>query len=150
MLERLGITPAVNESFTMLGLPAPISREAYEQSAQVFFEKFNIPALSITDTPLLAAYATGVVSALSVDVGADETAVAAVCDFLAISIADIGALSERRTDRLLDVMVARATGPVEKLAYVASLVAGKHQERDDVTARSGRTVTPGAWASMIR
>ena len=38
-------------------------------------------------------------------------------------------------------MVARATGPVEKLAYVASLVAGKHQERDDVTARSGRSVT---------
>ena len=29
--------------------------------------------------------------------------VAAVCDFLAISIADVGALSERRTDRLLDV-----------------------------------------------
>lgn len=84
VLERLGITPAVNESFTMLGLPAPISREAYEQSAQVFFEKFNIPALSITDTPLLAAYATGVVSALSVDVGADETAVAAVCDCIVI------------------------------------------------------------------
>ncbi len=28
--------------------------------------------------------------------------VAAVCDFLAISIADVGAISERRTDRLLD------------------------------------------------
>lgn len=44
-------------------------------------------------------------------------------------------------DRLLDVMVSRATGPLEKVAYVASLVAGKHEQRDDVTSRSGRTVT---------
>ncbi len=37
--------------------------------------------------------------------------VAAVADFLAISIADVGALSERRTDRLLDPMRSRGLPP---------------------------------------
>lgn len=45
------------------------------------------------------------------------------------------------SDRVLDVMVSRATGPVEKFAYVASMVVGRHERRDDVVARSGRTVT---------
>lgn len=45
------------------------------------------------------------------------------------------------SDRRLDVMVSRSTGPVEKFAYVASMVVGKHGERDDVSTRSGRTVT---------
>ena len=37
--------------------------------------------------------------------------VAAVCDFLAISIADVGAISERRTDRLLDPVRSRGLPP---------------------------------------
>jgi len=37
--------------------------------------------------------------------------VAAVCDFLAVSIADVGAISERRTDRLLDPKRSRGLPP---------------------------------------
>ncbi|WFD33855.1 hypothetical protein MCUN1_000678 [Malassezia cuniculi] len=89
ILEKLGVSPSSNESFTLLGLPAPISREAYERSAQVFFEQLNAPALSIMESPLLAAYATGVVSALTIDIGADETAVSAVCDCVVIPSATL-------------------------------------------------------------
>ncbi len=37
------------------------------------------------------------------------------------------------TDGCLDVMVSRATGPIERLFYAASLYRGDHPERDDVT-----------------
>ena len=47
-------------------------------------------------------------------------------------------------DGRLDVMVSLATGPLERFAYVAELVRGKHQERDDVlTARATQVTISG-------
>ena len=45
------------------------------------------------------------------------------------------------TDGLLDVMISRATGPVERIAYAAALYSGRHPERDDVTALRARQIT---------
>lgn len=58
----------------------PLPREAAERTAQIFFEQLNTPALSISEVPLLTAYAAGVLNALVVDVGAEETSVVAVSD----------------------------------------------------------------------
>lgn len=44
-------------------------------------------------------------------------------------------------DGLIDVMISRAVSPVAKLAYVAQLNAGQHEERDDVLSLRGRTVS---------
>lgn len=72
--------PSHNTFFTMVALPMPLSRGAYERTAQIFFEKFNTPALCISEVPLLAAYAAGVLNAMVVDVGAEETSAVAVSD----------------------------------------------------------------------
>jgi YegS/Rv2252/BmrU family lipid kinase len=45
------------------------------------------------------------------------------------------------TDGCLDVMISRATGPVERFTYAAALYSGKHPERDDVTTLEARRVT---------
>ncbi|WP_445259094.1 diacylglycerol/lipid kinase family protein [Nocardioides aurantiacus] len=47
-------------------------------------------------------------------------------------------------DGRLDVMVSLATGPLERFTYVAELVRGRHQERDDVlTARATQVTISG-------
>jgi diacylglycerol kinase (ATP) len=44
-------------------------------------------------------------------------------------------------DGLLDVMISRAVGPIDKVAYVVRLRSGEHEERDDVISLRGRTVS---------
>jgi len=43
-------------------------------------------------------------------------------------------------DGLVDVMISRATGPLERFGYAASLLRGTHAERNDVTYLRGRRV----------
>lgn len=43
-------------------------------------------------------------------------------------------------DGLVDVMISRATGPIERLGYAVSLLRGTHGERDDVAYLRGRQV----------
>jgi len=45
------------------------------------------------------------------------------------------------SDGKVDVMVARAIGPVARLGYGAKLLTGRHPERDDVTYLRGSTVS---------
>ncbi|WFC98648.1 hypothetical protein MYAM1_001379 [Malassezia yamatoensis] len=80
ILKQFDIDPAQNSYFTMIGLPMPLPREAAERTAQIFFEEFNTPALSIGEVPLLTAYAIGVLNALVIDIGAEETSAVAVSD----------------------------------------------------------------------
>ena len=44
-------------------------------------------------------------------------------------------------DGMVDVMVARAVGPIARFGYAAQLVRGKHPEREDVLYLRGRTVS---------
>ncbi|SDS98009.1 lipid kinase, YegS/Rv2252/BmrU family [Nocardioides scoriae] len=44
-------------------------------------------------------------------------------------------------DGRLDVMVSLATGPLQRFTYVAELVRGKHEERDDVLSHRAKAVT---------
>lgn len=76
--------PAENAYFVMLALPSPVSRDVYERGAQLLFETFNTPALTISEVPLLAAYAVGVLTALVVDIGAEESSAVAVHDCIVV------------------------------------------------------------------
>lgn len=80
VVALLHVKPASNESFALLALPNPISRDAYEHAAQIFFERLNVPALCISETPLLATYAAGVLSALVVNIGIEDSSAIAVSD----------------------------------------------------------------------
>ncbi|WP_154612611.1 diacylglycerol/lipid kinase family protein [Nocardioides marmotae] len=44
-------------------------------------------------------------------------------------------------DGLMDVMIARTVGPLQRVGYLAALVRGTHHERDDVLYLRGRQVT---------
>lgn len=78
--ERLGVKPGNNTYYVMVALPSPVSRDLHEQTAKFFFEKFNAPALTISEIPLLSAYAVGVLTAMVVDIGAEYSSVVAVSD----------------------------------------------------------------------
>lgn len=68
----------------MLALPSPVSRDVYERGAQLLFERFNTPALTISEVPLLAAYAVGVLTAMVVDIGAEESSAVAIHDCIIV------------------------------------------------------------------
>ncbi|KAL9938967.1 hypothetical protein V8E36_001780, partial [Tilletia maclaganii] len=69
LFDLLRIKRSRNDSHTLLALPAPIHRETYTTVAQIFFELFNAPALSIVETPLVSAFAAGTLTAVTVDIG---------------------------------------------------------------------------------
>ena len=85
LIERLGIHPANNTHYVMLALPSPVSRDVYEQGAKILFEKFNVPALSMSEVPLLSAYALGVLTAMVIDIGAEDSSAVAVSDCTVVS-----------------------------------------------------------------
>lgn len=78
--DKLGVRPGNNAYYIMLALPSPVSRDVYEQGARILFEKFNSPAITMCEVPLLSAYALGVLTALVVDVGAEDSSAVAVSD----------------------------------------------------------------------
>lgn len=78
--DKLGLRPGNNAYYIMLALPSPVSRDVYEQGARILFEKFNSPAITMCEVPLLSAYALGVLTALVVDVGAEDSSAVAVSD----------------------------------------------------------------------
>ncbi|KAE8270924.1 hypothetical protein A4X09_0g1408 [Tilletia walkeri] len=69
LFDLLRIKRSRNDSHTLLALPAPIHRDTYTTAAQVFFELFNAPALSVVETPLVSAYAVGTLTGVTVDIG---------------------------------------------------------------------------------
>jgi len=54
-----------------------------ERITRIFFEEFGVPAFAIYDAGLLAVYAAGVLTGITVDIGYEKTGVS---PFLAISI----------------------------------------------------------------
>ncbi|KAK0546880.1 hypothetical protein OC846_005092 [Tilletia horrida] len=80
LFDLLRIKRSRNDSHTLLALPAPIHRETYTTVAQIFFELFNAPALSIVETPLISAYAAGALTAVTVDLGWDGCSITPLVD----------------------------------------------------------------------
>lgn len=69
-----------NECPVILTLPAFWSKYYHERVAQMFFERFNVPALYILDQPLAELYAVGQLSGIVVDIGWEKTDITPVLD----------------------------------------------------------------------
>lgn len=69
-----------SEHPVLLAEPSFNTREAREKSAEIFFEKYNVPALFICKNAVLSAYSCGRPTALVVDSGAATTSVTPVFD----------------------------------------------------------------------
>ncbi|PKI85947.1 hypothetical protein MVES1_000619 [Malassezia vespertilionis] len=89
LVDLLHIELENNTLFTMVALPTPISRDAFENTAQIFFEHFNTPALCISEVPLLVAYAVGVLNAIVIDIGLEESSAVPVLDCAVVPTAAV-------------------------------------------------------------
>ncbi|EJU03609.1 actin-like ATPase domain-containing protein [Dacryopinax primogenitus] len=79
LFTDLGVRRRVNESPVCLSFPAA-SYDTYERLTQLFFEKFNVPALCVVQRPLAQLFAVNVTTGLVVDVGVEETICTPVVD----------------------------------------------------------------------
>ena len=80
----------VNESPVLITLPSPIpSRNLYERTCQIFFERFNVPAFAILDRPLAQLYAANTLSGIAVDIGQDSTDITPINESLIIHSAKV-------------------------------------------------------------
>ncbi|KAI0272457.1 actin-domain-containing protein [Gloeopeniophorella convolvens] len=74
-----------NESPVLLSLFGGLPRDAYERTAQIFFERFNAAAFSILDRPMAQLYAASALSGVVVDIGDTLTDITPVYDGLPLS-----------------------------------------------------------------
>ena len=122
------------EEHPLLMVDAPLTPAANrEKMTQIAFETFNVPALHITSSPLLALFATGRTTGVSIAIGDATVFVVPVIEGVAVAHAimrlDIG--GRDMTDYLMKIMTERGYSFTttaerdivrdcfEKLAYVA-------------------------------
>jgi len=74
-----------NESPVLLSLFSKLPRDTYERIGQIFFERFNVAALSTLDRPMAQLYAAGALSGLVVDIGDTLTDITPIYDGLPVS-----------------------------------------------------------------
>lgn len=123
LLDELKVEP---EKHPILLTEVPLSKKPQaEQTAQVLFEKFNIPAISIQAPGILALFSSGRVSGLVLDSGFNFTYTLPVCDgkILSDGIEKIE-FAGRKLDESLGKMlslnnVALSKYVKEHLCYVA-------------------------------
>lgn len=80
LFNKLGRKRTQNESPALLTFIHGLSRDAHENICQIFFERFNIAALSILERPLAQMYAANGLSGLVVDIGQDKTDITPIND----------------------------------------------------------------------
>lgn len=80
MFNQLGLKRKQNESPALLTFVHGLSRDAHERVCQIFFERFNIAALSIIERPLAQLYATNSLNGLVVDIGENTTDITPISD----------------------------------------------------------------------
>ncbi|KAH9967297.1 actin-like ATPase domain-containing protein [Russula dissimulans] len=71
-----------NESPVLLSLISGLSRETYERTGRIFFERFNVAAFSILDRPMAQLYAVGALSGIVIDIGDTFTDITPIYDGL--------------------------------------------------------------------
>ena len=82
LFNRLGLKRIQNESPVLLTFLHTLSRDAHERICQIFFERFNVAAISILERPLAQLYSTNALTGLVVDIGDRTTDVTPISDCL--------------------------------------------------------------------
>ncbi|KAH8116398.1 actin-related protein [Phellopilus nigrolimitatus] len=97
LFTQLGLKRTQNESPALLTFPHGLARDTHERICQLFFERFNIAAVSILERPLAQLYAANALNGLVVDIGRHRTDVVPIyectvqhncADYLPIGLAD--------------------------------------------------------------
>ncbi|EJD07496.1 actin-related protein [Fomitiporia mediterranea MF3/22] len=73
LFNQLGLKRTQNESPAILTFPHGLSRDTYERICQIFFERFNMAALSILERPLSQLYAANSLNGIVIDIGHHRT-----------------------------------------------------------------------------
>ena len=80
LFYRLGLKRTQNESPALLTFTHGLSRDIHERACQIFFERFNIAAMSVLERPLAQLFATNALTGLVVDIGQYRTDVTPIND----------------------------------------------------------------------
>jgi len=82
LFTDFGVRRKVNESPVCLSFTSGLSYDTYERIAQLFFERFNVPALCLVERPLAQLFAVNAVTGVVVEIGREETTSTPVLDTL--------------------------------------------------------------------
>ncbi|KAF9078187.1 actin-related protein [Rhodocollybia butyracea] len=97
LFNQLERRRAQNESPVLLSMYHGLSRDTYEKTCQVFFERFNVAGLGILERPMAQLYATTNLSGVVVDIEYDKTDITPIyegfiqrsaCDTIPLGIRD--------------------------------------------------------------
>ncbi|KAH7872993.1 actin-related protein [Lentinula edodes] len=97
LFNQLERRRAQNESPVLLSMYPGLSRDTYERTCQVFFERFNVAGFSILERPMAQLYATTSLSGVVVDIEYDKTDITPIyegfiqrsaCDTIPLGIRD--------------------------------------------------------------
>ncbi|KAI5121491.1 hypothetical protein M0805_006529 [Coniferiporia weirii] len=125
LFTLLGLKRVMNESPALLTFPHGLSRDTHERVCQIFFERFNVAAVSILERPLAQLYAANALNGLVVDIGRQHTDVVPIyectvqhncADYLPIGLADCEAFLARilRTNEQLVETLSPPDAPLSE------------------------------------
>ncbi|KAJ3801235.1 actin-related protein [Lentinula aff. detonsa] len=80
LFNQLERRRAQNESPVLLSMYPGLSRDTYERTCQVFFERFNVAGFSILERPMAQLYSTTSLSGVIVDIEYDRTDITPIYD----------------------------------------------------------------------
>ncbi|KZT53406.1 actin-like ATPase domain-containing protein [Calocera cornea HHB12733] len=80
LFTDFGVRRKVNESPVCLSFTSGLSYDTYERLAQLFFERFNVPALCLVERPLAQLFAVNATTGVVVEIGREETTSTPVLD----------------------------------------------------------------------
>ncbi|KZP01640.1 hypothetical protein CALVIDRAFT_532414 [Calocera viscosa TUFC12733] len=80
LFTDFGVRRKVNESPVCLSFTSGLSYDTYERVAQLFFERFNVPALCLVERPLAQLFAVNATTGVVVEIGREETTSTPVLD----------------------------------------------------------------------
>jgi actin-related protein 9 len=104
----------------LLSLIPGLSREAYERTGQIFFERFNVAAFSILDRPMAQLYAANALSGIVVEVGDTLTDITPIYDGLPLAGArTVVRVGTRHCERFLAHLLRSNTSVSAVLAELA-------------------------------
>ncbi|KAI8849382.1 actin family [Chytridium lagenaria] len=84
VIKELGVRRAMNECPTLIAVPIYWGNDDIDRLCQIMFEIINVPGLYIADSPLMAAFGSGVLSGVVVDIGHEITSVTPVVESMAV------------------------------------------------------------------
>ncbi|VDC00967.1 unnamed protein product [Peniophora sp. CBMAI 1063] len=148
LFNGLGLRRAQNESPVLLTLFPGLSRETYEHTCQIFFERLNVAGFSILERPTAQLYAANALAGVAVDIGRSHTDITPFYDGLPINNARITIpLGTEMCARYLVPLLGGNTSVAQALDGLGIQGPARQAALEELAAhawRSGLVRAPGA------